>query len=140
MYGVAITSSSAFVLIEWYSDLQFLRKPCISNQDCRGKAVVDDEDESEDLPTEQIRCLTLHPQNSPKLGIEIDSIVMKVSYSLFITETLECHENKRLWSPCNFHLLIHVELYDSSTNCGRGLSCLVCIHFGFIPIQFVELN
>ncbi|KAI3766251.1 hypothetical protein L2E82_16304 [Cichorium intybus] len=43
-------------------------KPCLSNQDCRGKAVLDDEDESENFPTEQIRCLTLHQQNSPKLG------------------------------------------------------------------------
>ncbi|CAH1422974.1 unnamed protein product [Lactuca virosa] len=42
-------------------------KPCMSNQD-RGKAVLDDEEESEDPPTEQIRCLTLHSQNSPKLG------------------------------------------------------------------------
>lgn len=66
----------------------------MSNQD-RGKAVLDDEEESEDPPTEQIRCLTLHSQNSPKLGIEIDSMIISISFLLFTTETLVRVEIKR---------------------------------------------
>lgn len=88
---------------KWYSDLEILRKPCMSNQD-RGKAVLDDEEESEDPPTEQIRCLTLHSQNSPKLGIEIDSMIISISFLLFTTETLVRVEIKRWWSICNFNL------------------------------------
>ncbi|KAI3761511.1 hypothetical protein L1987_51929 [Smallanthus sonchifolius] len=45
-------------------------KPCVSNRDDRGKALLDDEEEdvSAEMPKKHIRCLALHQQDSPKLG------------------------------------------------------------------------
>ncbi|KAD2806158.1 hypothetical protein E3N88_39535 [Mikania micrantha] len=43
-------------------------KPCVLNHDDRGKALLDDEDESEEMPMKHIRCFALHQQDSPKSG------------------------------------------------------------------------